>query len=110
MKFKVTGLHTFKHDVPVRVPVDGGHEDQVLTTVFRVIDAAHLAKMNFLTIEGQNEFLAAAIVGFDNLIDEAGEEVIVNDRVRAQVLGPGFVRQALIAAYAEAMTKARVGN
>lgn len=110
MKFVVKANQNFVHDVAVRVPVDGGFEDHTLAVEFRVIDAAELAKFKLQSIEEENTFFDQAVAGFKNLVDEEGKELPMNDKLRARVLGPAFIRKAICKHYLKAVLDAQTGN
>lgn len=101
--FKIVNIPEFSHDIPIQVPVDGGHKTETLRARFRVLlgDGGHLSV---------EDFLKKIFIGAENLTDEAGNAVPWSDAVRDQLIDMPFVRAALMQAYTNAVTKARAGN
>lgn len=104
---KIVDQPTFVHAVPVMVPVDGGHREETFRVRFRVVDADDRA-LN--TTEALRTFLDEAVVGMEDLADEAGNPLPFNQAVKDQVLGLPYARLAILKAYMAAVTKARLGN
>lgn len=101
--FKLISNPEFSHDVPVMVPVDGGHEEQTLRARFRVTDADP-------DTTSAVDYLKKVFVGVEHLVDDAGSPVAWSDAVRDRLIAMPYVRLALFRAYAAATTKARLGN
>lgn len=108
--FKIVKNPEFTHTVPVLVPVDGGYDNQSLKTRFRVLPADELARHDFASPEGTEAYLRAIVVRFDDVEGEDGKPVPHSDALMTQLLGVGYIRMAVLRAYTEAMTKARLGN
>jgi hypothetical protein len=108
--FRIADEPTFVHEVKVRVPADGGHIDETLRATFRVVPVDRMAVFDLYTREGTDEFLAAAVVRLDDLVDDGGEQLPWSDAIRERVLALPYVRAALTNAYVEAVTGARLGN
>jgi hypothetical protein len=108
--FKIVSNPVFRHDVDVQVPVDGGYETQSLRVEFLALPVDRLASFDLGTIEGQDKFLAEAVKGFSDLVDDQGKPVTCTDALRRKILGMGFVRSAVMAAYTAALTGARTKN
>lgn len=105
--FKVIARPKFTHVVPVQVPCDGGHEEQTMTVTYQLVPNAE--EYDLRRNEVVAEFLANAVVGIDDLVDDAGKAVNF-EMVRDQVMSLPYVRVGLLAGYFRAMVKAKPGN
>lgn len=108
--FHIADSPTFVHQVKVRVPVDGGHIDETLSATFKVVPVEALDACDLGTREGTDAFLTAAVERLDDLVDADGAPLPWSDALRDRVLALPYVRTALVAAYVEAVTGARLGN
>lgn len=101
--FKLVQSPEFSHDVPVMVPVDGGHEEQSLRIRFRVADGIESSG-------SVDDLLDRIVVRAENLVDDAGKPIEWSDEIRQRLLKMPFVRVAIMDAYRTAVTKVRAGN
>ena len=108
--FKIVSDPQFTHDVPVMVPVDDGHAEQSLRTRFRVLDDEARSAFDLTTPEGTKDFLHAAVVGFEGLVDDEEKPLPVTDALREKLIGTPYVSGALSRHYFAALYKARLGN
>lgn len=108
--FRIVQEPTFKRDVSVLTPADGGHRTEKLTAVYRLLPIDKLKDFDFETLDGPRDFLKAAVVSLDELEDESGQPIAWNDEVRDLLFGLMHVRTALVRTYFEAVGKATVGN
>jgi hypothetical protein len=108
--FKVLEKSTFTHDVPVLVPVDGGHEEQTLKTTFNYLDFEQIAPFDLKTPEGTTAMLLAIVNCLHELQDEKGNTLPYTGELRDMLFRRQYVRQALIGHYLAAVTKAKEGN
>jgi len=108
--FKIAKNPEFTHKVPVQVPVDGGHEEQVLKCRFRVVPPETISIHDLMTAEGTESYLRAICVRFEDVVDEEGTPIPHSDALTDQLLAVPFVRLALVRAYSAAMAKGRLGN
>lgn len=108
--FKIVKNPEFTHAVPVMVPVDGGYDNQSLKVRYRVLPADEISRHDFASPEGTEAYLRAIVVRFEDVIDEDGNHVPHSEALTTQLLGVAYVRQAVMRAYTEAMSKARLGN
>lgn len=106
--FKITKNPEFTHEVPVLVPCDGGHVEQTLKVRFRAIDVDE--GNSLLTESGQEAYLRAVCVRFEDVVDEDGTPIPPSDELTSQLLAKSFVRVALFRSYSLAMAKAKQGN
>lgn len=106
--FKIAKEPTFQHTVKVRVPVDGGFEDQSLKVTFRVLPNGQFS--NAGGVEGQIEDMRKAIVSMDDLVDGENNPVPFSDELKEQLIAVSYVRLALVQAYIDAVAGARTGN
>jgi hypothetical protein len=110
MAFKIIENPEFTHPVTVHVPVDGGHTQETFRCRYRVVSAETLALHELHTAEGTEAYLRAICVRFEDVVDGEGKEVPHSDVLMTRMIGIPFIRQALVAAYTAAMSKARAGN
>jgi hypothetical protein len=100
----------FTHKVTVLVPVDGGHDEQTFKARFKVMSTEESSRYDLQSSEGIQEFLNVAVVGLYDLVDVHDKPLVFNDELKASVLGLPYLRLALLRAYMDAVTKAKVGN
>lgn len=106
--FKVIEDPQFVEDVAVEVPDGSGWRKEVLRTRFRALKVSDME-----TLEedgGARALLDRAVVGFEDLADEAGKPVDGDGEWRARLLEYAFIRTALIKAYYVAQAGLRLGN
>ena len=108
--FKIIKNREFTHDVPVMVPSDGGHSEEILRCRFRAVPQSDLMDFDLATDDGTRGWLRAVCVSFPEVADEQGQLIPMSDQLRDDVLGSTFIQIALIRHYTLAMSKARVGN
>lgn len=109
--FRIAASPTFKHDVPVMVPVDEGHEERALVTRFRVLALDEMMKFEPLSaMKNQTDFLNAVVVTFEDIEDDGGKPVACTAEVKARLLSLPYVRLALMVAYERAVAKAKEKN
>lgn len=106
--FKVVAEPQFVHTVKVRVPVDGGHEDQSFKARFRVVDMDEIAKIE--TTEGRRAAVKRIVISMEELVDSEGNPVSYSDALRDQLVQQPYVEIALYRTYLEAVTGAKTGN
>ncbi len=101
----------FTHPVKVRVPVDGGFDDQSFKVTFRVIPTDQMKLYDLSDGESSAAFLKRAIVSMDDLVGTDGKTAVpYNDSIRDQLLSVAYVRAALGRTYFEAVAGAALGN
>ncbi|EAQ27519.1 hypothetical protein [Roseovarius sp. 217] len=108
--FKIDPTPTFTHRVEIKVPTDGGHDLQDLQVTFRVLPDDEIEAFDMRTTRGEREFLAAAVVGFDDVEDEKGKTLPYSHSLRDRLIGLAYVRVAMINAYYAALMGKRVKN
>lgn len=108
--FKIETDPQFTHPVKVAMPTDGGFETQTFKARFRLLSADEMAKHELNTGPGQEVFLNCVIVALFDIVDDEGDEVPFSDAVLAKVVGSIPARNALLATYTAACTKAQAGN
>ena len=110
--FKIAEKIEFSRRVPVRVPTDGGFEEQSLEVRFRYIEEQERKRI----LEKEEErnagagFLRHAIVHIGDVVDEDGKALPYNDRLRDRLLDLPFVLGPLMEAYVEAVVGERAKN
>lgn len=104
--FKIDPTPEFSHKVKVRVPVDGGFADQEFTARFRVMP---WSEVNATDADPAGQ-LRRIWIGWDGIVDDAGEAVPFSDAARDQLIDLLYVRTAVLETYASAMTGAKRGN
>jgi len=100
----------FTHTVKVKVPVDGGYEEQSCKATFRVIPTEEAATFDLTDGAESTEFLRRALVSLDDLVDGNKQPVPYNDTLRDQLLSRAYFRTAVARTYFAAMTGAQSGN
>ncbi|WP_457650934.1 hypothetical protein [Profundibacter sp.] len=108
--FQIAANPEFTHNVPVMVPVDGGHEEKTLSVRYRVLPADEAEMFDLNTAAGTVDFLNAVIVSIDDVAGDDGKPLPYNDKLRDKLLDLYFVRIAIVNGYLRAVMKARVGN
>ena len=108
--FKITKNPTFTHTVPVRVPVDGGFENESMKVKFKLLDDDVMATYNTSTMQGQKDFLDAAIVSISDLVDAENKPVDFNDKIKKQIIGLPYARNALLKGYTDGIVPGLLGN
>lgn len=105
--FKVVDRPEFTHDVPIMVPVDGGHDEQILKTRFRLISNERWEELGVVSA---TDILDEIVVSFEDLVDASKAPLPCDPVVRTTLLGMPHVRIGLITYYRVATQKARLGN
>lgn len=108
--FIITDEPTFRHDVKVKVPCDGGHREETISATFRVVSDEETDSHDLYARESSTAWLRRIIVKLDGLVDLEKKPVPYSDAVRDHVLSLPYARLALAQAYLAAVTKAREGN
>lgn len=110
--FKISDEPQFTHDVPIQVPQNDGHREDMLRTRFRAITLSDGEEYDLTTKEGTTAYLQRIIVSFENLVtdEESPKPIACTDVVRDQLLDLPYIRTGLVTAYMRAMHKARAGN
>lgn len=104
--FKIDPNPEFSHKVKVRVPVDGGFADQEFTARFRVLPWSEVQATDG-DPAGQ---LRRIWVGWEGIVDDAGEPVPFSDAARDQMIDLLYVRVAVLETYSVAVAGAKRGN
>lgn len=108
--FTIVKNREFTHAVPVMVPSDGGHTEETLRCRFRAVPQADLMEFDLSTADGTIGWLRTVCVSFEDVVNEAGAQMPMNDALRDEILSSSFIQIALIRHYTIAMSKARLGN
>ncbi len=101
---------TFTHTVKVRVPVDGGFEDQDFKATFEVLPTDEIKKYDLDDRDDSTAFLVRIVQGMDDLIGKDDQPVPYNHQVRDVLLRQLYVRKALVRTYFSAVSGAQAGN
>lgn len=104
--FKIQQNPEFSHKVKVRVPVDGGFADQELTVRYAVRNWDDVVALDHDPAE-QVRFV---MIGWEGVVDEAGNEVPYSDEAREMLISQVYARVAIVRAYIDALVPARRGN
>ena len=107
--FKIASQPEFSRRVTIRVPCDGGFEEQSLNVRFRVLPPDEQEKLKG-TDDLVGGFLKRAVLEMWDIVDEDGQELPYNDHLRDQLLALPYVRFALARAYGEAVAGERAKN
>ncbi len=108
--FKLTSNPTFKRDVTISVPVDGGFREETFEATFRVLPISQFKEFDVGTLEGQETFLRKVIAGLAGITDDAGKPVPYNDKLRDEMIDFSFIRSPLMKAYEQGIMGAREKN
>lgn len=108
--FTITDEPTFRHDVKVKVPCDGGHREETISATFRVISDDETDKHDLYSRESSTSWLKRIIVKLDGLVDTDKKPIPYSDEVRDRVIALPYARLAIAQTYLAAVTKAREGN
>ena len=106
--FKIADRIEFSRRVPIRVPTDGGFEEQSLEVRFRYLSEEE--RKRIAEKDADAGFLREAIVHIGDVVDEDGKELPYNDRLRDRLLDLPFVLGPLMEAYVEAALGERAKN
>ena len=110
---KIVRDRTFRTKVTVTVPDGDTVQSSSFTAHFRALSTDDLAEHRLGTIEEQDAYLAAFLVGWEGLIDDLDgveKPFEFSEANRRQLISDVFVRRALLDAYAQAMVGAKLGN
>lgn len=110
---KITRTRTFRATVTVTVPDGDLQTSSTFTAVFKALSTEDLAEHRLGTIEEQDAYLQAFLVGWEGLIDDLdGTEkpFEFSEANRRLLISDVFVRRALLEAYSGAMVGAKRGN
>lgn len=108
--FKLIRKPEFTHDVPLAMPVDGGHAEVILRTRFRALPDSDTAGFDMRRAEDAKALLRAVVVRFEDLVDDDGEPVSHSPELRDEMLDHAWIRNGLVLGYVNAVSQARVGN
>ena len=101
---------TFKREITVKVPVDGGFESQTMTVTYNVIPMDKSSEMLAQGGEGLIDFVNKITKRVDDIAGDDGKQLEWNDEVRDQLLNVPYVWAAILDGYKLAMGEARVKN
>ncbi len=109
--FTIRKEHTFRHKVTVRVPVDGGFSNETFTAVFKVLPKDKAEELLERVKDAPDVgLLREILVGFEDVMDEAGNAIEYSDETRDLLIGIPYVAIPLIKAYHEANLGFRAKN
>ncbi|MDQ2084509.1 hypothetical protein RA307_30370 [Xanthobacteraceae bacterium Astr-EGSB] len=108
--FTLVDTPTFRHEVKVRVPVDGGHKEESVRVTYRVLPVEVMEKHDLRTPAGNRAFLQDAVIKLDDIVDASNQPIPYSDSLRDQVLSLPYARAALAEGYFTAIAGARAGN
>lgn len=110
---KITRNRTFRVPVTISIPDGDRVQTSSFTAQFRALSTEDLAEHRLGTLEEQDAYLSAFLVGWEGLIDDLdGEEkpFEFSEANRRVLISDVFVRRALLEAYSAAMLGAKRGN
>ena len=108
--FKIAKTPRFTHVVPIKVPVDGGFDEQTIRATFEVITDDEFASFDTMTAEGLKDLVRKILVRLDDMVDEQGKPLPYSDDLRDQLLELPYMRLGLLRGYQAAMIGAKAGN
>ncbi|HFQ15141.1 MAG TPA: hypothetical protein ENK41_02195, partial [Rhodobacteraceae bacterium] len=100
--FKIAEKVEFSRRVPIKVPTDGGFEEQSLELRFRYVTEEERKRVTVKGGDWGRAFMRLAIVHIGDVVDENGKELPYNDRLRDRLLDFTFVLGPVMDAYVEA--------
>ncbi len=107
--FNIDATPTFRRTVTVRTPAGDAAQSETMIATYRVLKTSDLDKFNLGTASGTADFLRAALVRIDDLVNAKGA-VEYSDEVRDAVLNMQTARTALATVYFNEVGKAAEGN
>ncbi len=110
MPFKLIENPEFTHDVAVMVPGDDGPREEKLRTRFRHLTDAEREPFDTQTDAGMKDFLRAAVVRFEDVVDDDDQPIDCDDALKERIIGVQYVRIGVYFGYFAGMGKARLGN
>ena len=108
--FKIAKTPRFTHVVPIKVPVDGGFDEQTIRATFEVITDDEFASFDTMTAEGLKDLVRKILVRLDDMVDEQDKPLPYSDDLRDQLLELPYMRLGLLRGYQSAMIGAKAGN
>src|SRR5262245_3305421 len=106
--FKITREHTYRTNVTVKKPIDGGFEEAELEVEFKCM--THWRR-DEIVAAGNGKVLQEALVKVHSPIGDAeGRPLTWSDDVRDQLLDIPYVSAALVKAYFATIQGAPAGN
>jgi hypothetical protein len=107
MALKIAKRPTFRHKVTARVPVDGGHRDEVFTVHYQL---ASIPSEQLTAEYNADDFLRDIVLSMEDLVDEDGKALPWSDEVREAVLQLPWAKVAIVQGYYAAVNGARAKN
>lgn len=107
---KIVQNPEFTHTVKVSLPVDGGFAEHSFKARFRALSVPEIEAFDTNTVDGTTRYLNTILVGWEDVVDDAGQPLPVNDANRDMLIGSPSLRMALMSTYSAAMLGAKRGN
>jgi len=107
MALKLIQRPTFKHRITAKVPIDGGHRDEVFEVRYQL---ASTPDADLSSDPLKDDFLRDVVVEIYDMVDEAGQPLSWSDEVRDQVFALPWARMAILTGYFTAIMGARAKN
>jgi hypothetical protein len=106
MGFTVRKEHSFKHDVKVRIPTDGGYKTETFKGHFKVLprDEA-IALRDRDDADDDLAFISEVLIGWEGVTDEDEDKTPIefNDEARDLLCGAPYVAVAVVQTYMNAI-------
>lgn len=102
----------FTREITVRVPTDGGFENQTMMVTYQTLPTDQVEAMLATGTgnQGMRDFASAICAHIDDLVDVDGKPLAWNDAVKKQVLALPYAFLPIREGYLVAMDEARAKN
>jgi len=101
---------TFKHEVTIKVPVDGGFEKQTIDVTYIALPISETEELLEGDRDGMKAYVRKIVHRMDGVIGEDDEVLEWNNDLARQLLDVPFVFTAVLDGYRTALNEARVKN
>ena len=103
-------LATFKREITVKVPVDGGFEKQTMKVTYNALPISETEELVFSEQADLKAYVNKMTNRIDDVAGEDDEPLEWNDELRAQLLDIPFVFSAILDGYQATLAEARAKN
>jgi len=101
---------TFRREITVKVPVDGGFEKQTMQVTYNALPISETEDLVNSEQADIKTYVRKMVNRIDDVTDADNKPLEWNDGLRDQLLDVPFVFTAVLDGYKEAMSEARVKN
>jgi hypothetical protein len=109
--FKLAVNPTFKHEVKVHSPVDGGYKVETIRATYNLLSTEEAKAFDLSSPDGTSAFLKRVIARLDDIVDDNERPMPHSDELRDRVIVMPHVRVALWRGYFDAIANdPKAGN